>query len=107
MFYILVRFWSSRLSGCTFCTCYRHFFVIAIDFSLFVATPPGIGGRPLVSFCTTQFLLIFLHTIGLCIYGVGSGDGAAHGCLDRFLVFAVLQSSRPTLQIIQDRKSVV
>jgi len=31
----------------------------------FVATPSGIGGRPFVSFCTTHFFVILLHTIGL------------------------------------------
>jgi len=55
------------LSRCTFCACYRPFFVIAIEsFLPFVATPPGTGGRPFVSFCTTLFFVI-LHTIGLYI----------------------------------------
>lgn len=33
--------------------------------SNFVATPPGIGGQPFVSFCITHFFVILLHTIGL------------------------------------------
>ena len=41
MFYILVWFWSRRLSRCTFCTCYQYLFAIAIDF-FFAVTPRGL-----------------------------------------------------------------